>query len=95
MSPYSRMIWTLIVALVLWSPACLQTIGGQLDATISALYFLGALLLGYIGTGIVDAIANGYRRTSERVEYTKRQIELLEEQAQREQRRRSTDQSAE
>lgn len=94
MSPYSRMMWTLIAALILWSPACLQTVSGQLDATISALYFLGALLLAYMGTGIVDAIANNYRRTAERVEYTKRQIQLMEEQALREQRRRSSDEAA-
>ncbi len=91
MNPYARTMWTLIVALILWSPACLQAVGGHLDATIAGLYFLGALLLAYMGTGILDMIVTNYRRTAEQVEDTKRRIEAMEKQAAGEQRRRSTD----
>ncbi len=91
MSPYGRTMWTLLVALILWSPAAIRTLVGNLDLSVAGMYFLGALLFAYMATGIVDMIVTNYRRTAEQVEFTKRKIELMEQQAAAEQRRRATD----
>ncbi len=93
MNPYSRMMYTLIGALLIWAPAALLTFNGKTDLTQAGLYFLGALLLAYIGTGIISHINHSYRQTAHRLFMAKRQIEIIERRQREEDelKRRSTD----
>ena len=96
MSPYSRLAWALGSSLIIWAPVALSIVTKHTDLATGGIYYLGALLLTWFGTGLIDRIMAGYRQTSNRLELAKRQIELIErrnaaDQAAEPQHRRSTD----
>jgi hypothetical protein len=78
MNPYNRMIWTLLCALVMWLPAATGVFNDQIQIHIGGIFFVGALLVAYVGVGIVGQISNGYRSTHDQLAHAKRQIEALE-----------------
>lgn len=84
MSPHSRLKWTLIAALLIWAPAALAAFGNARDLPTAGLFFLGALGIAYIGTGVIAHISNGYRQTQHRVEFAKWQIREIERRKQEE-----------
>ncbi len=78
MNPYSRMMWTLIAALLIWAPAALSVLGDKTDLPTAGLYFLGALAIAYFGVGVISYISHNYRQTQHNVQMAKWQIEEIE-----------------
>ncbi len=82
MTPQGRTAWALGLSLALWAPVAMSVLNGRTDGALGGLYYLMALVLTWVGSGVVANLLEGYRQHAERVESTKRQIELLEQQSQ-------------
>lgn len=95
MTPDSRLFYTLIAALILWAPVAMSMATGGIEIFNGGLIFLGALLLAWIGSGIISSIITSYRNTNYRVDEAKRQIEKLEARQARYANRRKEDQESE
>jgi hypothetical protein len=59
-NPRSRLSWTLAISLLLWLPVAYQVLQDQIDLPIGGLYYLIALALAWVGSGIVLTIISGY-----------------------------------
>lgn len=82
MNPFTRLAASLVLALAMWTPALLSLLRGSMDILLAGLFFVGALAIAYIGTGIVGSIINGYEREQrmnlQRARRVQREIEALE-----------------
>lgn len=79
MTPQTQLRWTIILALLMWTPAMMMTLSGQIDFMKGGLTFVGALILSYVGLSVIAHIVNGYQRTQAMFEQAQRQIELIEQ----------------
>jgi arginine exporter protein ArgO len=99
MSPQSQLRWTIIAALLMWSPAGFAVVMGSSDILRSGILFVGALILAYIGVTIIAYLINSYAQTQQMVARAQRQIEIIERReaedaeaaAEEERKRRSDD----
>ena len=98
MHPYQRLQWTIGFSLIIWLPVALGMLGDRIALAPGALYYVGALVFAWIGTGVIEKIINNYRATQNHVMRAQREIERIErrtkrlqEEADEAQRRRATD----
>jgi hypothetical protein len=78
MSPQTQLRWTIIAALLMWSPAAVATITGSSDILRSGILFVGALIVSYIGLTIIAYLINSYQQTQDMVARAQKQIEYIE-----------------
>lgn len=98
MSPFTQLVASLVLALVMWSPAMLSALRGSLSLATASLYLVGALVLSHIGMSLFASIVNNYaeqqRQALERARKVQREIELIEAQKRSDEQsrqRRATD----
>ena len=76
---------------MIWIPGLLQVLRGRTDISTAGLYFVAALILAWIGTGVVAGITNRYQRTLHGVERAKHQIAVMERRAELKAKREEED----
>lgn len=84
MNPHSRAAWALGISLIVWSPVAFSVLIGAIDLPLGGMYYLGALAISWIGTGVIMNLTATYRNTVHNVERAKREIEEIERRAQAE-----------
>lgn len=87
MNPNTRTAIALGMSLVLWAPVAVSVVNGRQDVMIGGMYYLGGLLLAWVGTGIIATLVNGYRKNIDDLDRAKQEIEEIERRAERDRER--------
>lgn len=78
MSPQTQLRWTIIAALLMWSPVAYSLIFAGEDMLRGGLLFIAALVVSYIGLSVIAHLINSYQRTQHMVAQAQKQIEMIE-----------------
>lgn len=82
MTPHGRAEWALGLSLLIWSPVALAIVSGSIPLYLGGLYYLAALAIAWVGTGVIAGIVNNYRGVVDNLERAKREIEEIERRSQ-------------